>query len=144
MRTTSILSKLMIGMASVALSTSVFAAELTKTVTEPVGDTLQMTKGVWDASWEMNGPHDPEYMVTDKDSQMVKYLDGLDKGNKVSDQGGMLKGKDCLMGDTITNLHTKRSGVITGVKDSGTMDVMAPSGKTVRYEYIIYKVKPMK
>ena len=74
----------------------------------------------------------------------IKYLDGVDKGHKVSDQGNVIYKKDCMKGDTITNLQTKRSGVIKGVKDQGTMDVVTPSGKTVRYQYVIFKVQPVK
>ncbi len=140
---TSILSKLMMGMATVALSTGVWAYGPTQVVTEPVGKTAQMTKDVvWDWGWGMDNPNDPDYIVTDKNTHMVKYLDGVDKGHKMSDHGNMMYG-NCMKGDTITNLHTKHSGIITGVKDKGTMDVMK-NGKTVRYQYVIYKVKPVK
>ena len=143
MNSTSILSKLLLGMASLTLSTGMWAYSPVNTVTEPVTKTTQVaTDSVWD--WGMDNPMDPEYLVTDKDNNKIKYLDGVDKGQMVSDQGARHYNKDCMKGDTITNLQTKRSGVIKGVKDQGTMDVVAPSGKTVRYQYIIYKVKPVK
>ncbi len=143
MNSTSILSKLMMGMASLTLSAGVWASSSMNTMMEPVTTTTQMTAdSVW--NWGMDNPMDPEYLVTDKDNHKVKYLDGVDKGTKVSDQGNMMHKKDCMKGDTITNLKTKHSGVIKGVKDRGTMDVMTDSGKTVRYQYVIYKVTPVK
>ncbi|MCH9756236.1 MAG: hypothetical protein K0U37_03450 [Gammaproteobacteria bacterium] len=157
MNKTSILSKLMMGAASLTLSAGVWATSSTDMVTDPMNDlwgtTVNTTKTTadWSMDWGMDKMNlgmdrmnDPEYLVTDKDNQKVKFLDGVDKGRMVSDDGAMRNSMDCMKGDTITNLKTKKSGVIKGVKHQGTMDVVAPSGKTVRYQYVIFKVKPVK
>ena len=118
------LSGLTLGVASFALSTAVWATS---------HDHL---------SWD--GKHEADYMVTDSMDHTVKFLDGIDKGHHVSDEGAMHHKMDCMKGDKITNLHTNKSGIIKGVKHQGTVDVMTPDGKTVRYQYVTFKVKPVK
>ncbi len=134
------LSKVAMGMASVILSAGVFAAD-------PVSDWFETTgKAVTTPihMWNEDGMPEPDYMVTDATMNTVKYLDGVEKGKEVSSEGNMMYSADCWKGDTITDLKTHRSGVITGIKDQGTMDVVAPSGKTVRYQYVEFTIDPMK
>ena len=138
-------SKILLGISSITLSVGVWAGSSMNYITDPVSGLFETTGKV--ISWPVTGwndtTHEADYLVTDKHHAKVMYLDGLDKGHKVSDWGDMQQ-RDCyLKGDTITNLHTHKSGVITGVKHQGTMDVMTPSGQTVRYNYVTFKVKPM-
>ncbi|MDF1677653.1 MAG: hypothetical protein P1U32_03045 [Legionellaceae bacterium] len=154
MNRTSILSKLMMGIASIGLSAGVWASS-SNTIEDTWNATWDATAATWDATkdtgkmaaswgWGMDGKNDPEYMVTDADTHQVKFLDGVDKGHKVADDGSMMHNYDCMKGDKLTNLKTHKSGIIKGVKHQGTMDVMTPSGKTVRYQYVTFKVKPVK
>jgi len=120
-------SKFIVGIAALGLSTGVWA--------NMSFDTMNMD------DWSMK---DPDYMVTDSINHTVKWLDGVDQGVPVADDGLVKHPLDCMEGDTITNLHTHKSGIIKGIKHHGTMDVVMPSGKTVRYEYVTFKVKPIK
>jgi hypothetical protein len=143
------LSKVMLGVASLTLSAGVWAGSTLDPVTDPLTDTVNWLGSTTQAvvapvaGWGMDDGNKPDYMVNDRDTRQVKFLDGVDKGKKVSDDGNMLYKHECMKGDKITNLNTKRSGIIKGVKDHGTMDVMMPSGKTVRYQYVNFKIKPL-
>lgn len=143
------LAGLMIGAASLMLSTSIWANSngdwfSMDTWTDTMDSNMQqmndMQKEV--IGWQMMQGAD--YMVTDNITHQVKFLDGVDKGHKVADDGVHRHKWDCMKGDHITNLHTHKSGMITGVKHKGTVDVMKPSGHSVRYQYVIFKVKPTK
>jgi len=121
------LSGVMMGLASLTLSTSVWA-----TTMDDMDD------------WFTYNMPEPDYMLTDMADGTVDFMDGLGKGMEVSDEGAMHRNYDCYMGDKLTDLRTDRSGIIKGVHKEGTMDVMTPSGKTVRYQYVIFSVKPVK
>ena len=142
-------SKVMLGVASLTLSASVCAGSLFEPVTDPFAELTEWfgttTQAVVApvAGWGMDDGNQPDYMVHDKETHQVKFLDGVDKGRVLSDDGNMLYKHECMKGDKITNLKTNRSGIIKGVKDHGTMDVMMPNGKTVRYQYVNFKVKPL-
>lgn len=143
------LSKVMMGIASLTLSAGVCAGSVLKPVMDPIEDVVNWfgatTQAVVSpvAGWGMDDGNKPDYMVHDKDTHHVEFLDGVDKGHMVFDDGTMMYKHKCRKGDKITNLHTNRSGIIKGVKDHGTMDVMMPNGKTVRYQYVNYKIKPL-
>ncbi|MDF1646719.1 MAG: hypothetical protein P1U61_07070 [Legionellaceae bacterium] len=122
------MSKLMIGIASLTLSSGIWATSLTDLTMD---------------DWMMNKMNEAEYMVTDSSTDQVKYLDAVNKGHMVSDDGAMKHKFDCMKGDKITNVQTHKSGIIKGVKHQGTMDVVTPNGKTVRYQYVTFKVKPL-
>ncbi len=79
------------------------------------------------------------YMVTDKYNNTVTYLDGVDHGTRVSSSGNKMVDSSSVHGDKITNLKTGHTGVITGIKHQGTMDVMTPNG-VQRYQYVTFKV----
>lgn len=139
------LSKIMLGVASVTLSAGVWAGSTWDPVTDTanwLGSTTQAVVAPV-AGWGMEDGNEPDYMVRDKDTHQVEFLDRVEKGHMVSDDGNMLYKHEDRRGDKITNLHTNRSGIIKCVKDHGTMDVMTPDGKTVRYQYINYKIKPL-
>jgi hypothetical protein len=145
------LSKLMLALASLTLSAGVWAGSfLNHTADSFTNNVNGLTETVitstndWDTpDWKMNRLYTPDYMVVDKVDQRVKYLDGVDNGRMVSDEGN-LRHLDCMKGDEITDLRTNRSGIITGIKREGTMDVMKDSGHNVRYQYVIFKVIPVK
>jgi len=109
MKNSSNLTKVMVGVASLVLSTGVFAGT--------------------------------EYLVSDAHSDDVKILDGISHGVPVSSSGDMKVNSKVFRGDKITNLSTNKSGIITGIKHKGSMDVMGSNGKTVRYQYVTFKVK---
>lgn len=145
------LSTLMMGVASLTLSTGVWAGSLNP-ITDPVTDLFNSTEQVvttpvsddWKMDqWRMDGMTEPDYKVTDQTNRAVRYLDGIENGRVVSDQGNTIHKKDCLKGDTLTNLKTQKSGVIKGIKDQGTMEVTTPNGNTVRYQYVTFSVKPL-
>ncbi|MCH9717978.1 MAG: hypothetical protein K0U24_06375 [Gammaproteobacteria bacterium] len=144
------LSKLMVGVASLTLSAGVWAGSSMNRVTDSVNDffggvtdTVTTSVSGWDTpNWKVNRMYEPDYMVVDQVDHRVEYLDGVDKGQVVSDEGNLIHRDDCMKGDIITNLHTNKSGIITGVKRQGTMDVMKASGENVRYQYVVFKVKP--
>lgn len=150
------LSKVMLGLASLTLSASLWAGSPVTWVTEPVNGVIvgtgQLLTGtthvVTGPLVPMKRPHmymdtieRDKYLVTQKHHK-VMYLDGIKKGHMVSDWGWK-HDRTYLVGDTITNLDTHRSGVITGVKHRGTMDVMTDTGQVVRYQYVTFKVKPL-
>ena len=82
-----------------------------------------------------------EYLVSDAHSNDVKIMDGISHGVHVSSSGDMMINSKEYKGDKITNLSTNKSGIITGIKHQGSMDVMGSNGKTVRYQYVTFKVK---
>ena len=129
------LSHIMLGLASLTLSSSIWALGMNNWNEQ------------WDNVWgtaTMDNMYDPDYRVVDKTTHAVEYLDGVEQGKAVPDAGAMKHQYDGLVGDEITDLRTQRSGIITGVKEQGTMDVMTASGKTVRYQYVTFSVKPVK
>lgn len=140
----------MVGVASLTLSAGVWAGSSMNRVTDPVTDffdgvteTVTTSVSGWDTpDWKVDRMYEPDYMVVDHVDHRVEYLDGVDKGRMVSDEGNLRHRDDCMKGDRITNLHTNKSGIITGVKRQGTMDVMKASGENVRYQYVVFKVKP--
>jgi hypothetical protein len=141
-------SKIMLSMASLTLCTSVFAGASGNLETDPLTGFFQSTANAitmplvgLQKSWNMNGMKDPEYLVTDSNHGKSMYLDGLDKGHEVTNQGYVNYNYDDMNGDKITDLHTQKSGIIKGVKHQGTMDVMTANGHTVRYNYVVFKVK---
>ncbi len=141
------LSKVMVGVASLTLSVGVCAGSVLKPVTDPLEDVANGFGATTHAvvspvlGWGMDDGDKPDYMVHDKYTHQVKFLDGVDQGRMVSDDGSMQYKHECMKGDKITDLNTNRSGIIKGVKDHGTVDVMMPNGKTVRYQYVNYKVQ---
>ncbi|MDX2346871.1 MAG: hypothetical protein QNK11_08390 [Legionella sp.] len=155
------LSQLMVGIASLTLSAGVLAGSSVNRVSDPFSDVAdgatEFFNAGWDTSmdtsmdlaeggmggWKTDHMYAPDYKVVDSVDHRVEYLDGVDKGYRVSNDGA-LKKLDCRKGDTITDLHSQRSGVITGVKRHGTMDVTTSNGNNVRYQYVVYKVKPVK
>jgi hypothetical protein len=145
------LSTLMAAVASLTLSAGVWAGSSLNRATDPftdfvdgVNDTFTTTTSDWDApDWRMERVYAPDYKVVDQVDHRVEYLDGVDKGRMASDEGNT-RHLDCMKGDKITDLRTDRSGIITGIKREGTMDVMKDSGHNVRYQYVIFKVKPVK
>lgn len=118
------------------LSTSIYAADIvsdTVTGTENlVGNVV--TVGHWH--------HDKwaDYLLTDKDTGNRTLLEGVPEG--VATPGDYFEHDySNTVGDTLTDLRTNRSGIITGVKEQGTMDVMGNHGKVTRYQYVVFKVK---
>ena len=143
-------SKVMLGIATLTLSTSVFASAPVHTETDPFTGFFQSTANVitmprvgLQKGWDLSGMNDPEYLVTDSHHGKSMYLDGLNKGHVVTNHGYVNYNYDDMNGDKITDLHTNKSGIIKGVKHQGTMDVMKANGHTVRYNYVVFKVKPL-
>ncbi|PJD94315.1 MAG: hypothetical protein CK424_00385 [Legionella sp.] len=155
------LTKVTIGIAALTLSSGIWAQAQTvvNTVTTPVvgvftGATNFVKQGpFWvfnkhSASNRMVGTRvvsGQNYVVTNRHMNNV-VLDGVNNGYGgyvVSNpRYGQAVGYN-LQGDRITNMTTNRTGIITGIKDQGTMDVMKPNGKMIRYQYVTYKVKPL-
>jgi hypothetical protein len=147
MKVYNILSKLTITLAAVTLSSGIWAQSTANSMWAPVDDVMQ-TGGMVVSDFDVFGVHHatsgPEYLIQDKCDGVVYEMDGIANGRVVSDEGNMMFTDDEVMGDKITDMKTNRSGVITGIKEQGTMDVMTASGKTVRYQYVTFKVKPAK
>lgn len=139
------LSKLTLGIAALTLSTSLWAGS--DTTWDPVDDSMEDTTKVM-SGFDDLGMHrvmsGPIYIVTDKDTGTMYEMDGIKCGKVVSEESNMVMGEEELIGDKITDTRTNRSGTITGIKEQGTMDVMRPNGKTVRYQYVTFKIKPAK
>lgn len=89
-------------------------------------------------------PAQSDYLLEDTTTGTTTGLDGLDNGMKIHDNSYINKNYSYFYGDQLTNRQTGKSGIITTVKDQGTMDVMSPNGNWVRYEYVVFKVKPVK
>ena len=122
---------------SLGLSGPVIAKDL---VTDTLYDTGQVVHTAL-FGW---GDWHPDYLLEDMSTGATMRLDGLDEGVKVDDPYYITKNYRPFYGDKLTNLNTGKSGIIKGVKDQGTMDVMSPRGNWVRYEYVVFKVKPVK
>ena len=143
--------QLVCAVAALGLGTASFAGS-SDTWTDSVGDWVDSTTELvttpttdWEVvGWPMMPVNEPEYMLTDKSNHRVDYMFGVDDGMEMSDEGNLPYKVDCVKGDTLTNLKTHKSGVITGIKRQGTMDVMKDSGKTVRYQYVTFTVNPTK
>lgn len=141
-------SKIMLSMASLTLCSSVFASASGNLETDPITGFFQSTANAITMpivglknSWDMKGMKTPEYLVTNTHQGKSMYLDGLNKGHEVTNQGYVNYDYNDLNGNKITDLHTQKSGIIKGVKHQGTMDVMKANGHTVRYNYVVFKVK---
>lgn len=107
-----------------------------KTIALSLSLSLLLSAGVW-ADMKK-----PEYRVTDMKTHRVMFLEGIHHGHIVSHHRDM---RYChFKGDKITHLTTHRSGIITGVKDQGTTEVMMPSGRYMQYQYVTFKIKPMR
>lgn len=133
-------SKIMIGVASLVLSTSIFA-QASNNVLDPVTGLWMATTSTVHDTLLPTMQHGPEYMISNKHHHDVKWLDGVPHGQQACSKGNMKVDNHLYKGDKITDLTTHRSGTITGVKHHGTMDVMGTNGKVTRYQYITFKVK---
>lgn len=138
-------SKLALGIAALTVSTSLWASS--DTTWDPINDTMTSTtkviNGVGD--WGMrHASSDAVYIVTDTTSGAMYELDGIKCGNVVSTESNMVMDEEELIGDRITDTRTHRSGTITGIKEQGTMEVTHANGKTVRYQYVTFKINPEK
>lgn len=151
------LSKIMLTIASLALGTGAWASSGLNMITDPITGVFETTSNLvsmpvntvamplvgMQKGWHMDGMRDADYLVTDSHHGKVMYLDGVDKCHKVNNVGHTNYNYNDLKGDKLTNLHTNKSGLITGVKDQGTMEVMKANGHTVQYNYVTFKVKPL-
>ncbi len=137
------LSKIALGIAALSLSTCLWASH----TWDPVDDTMQGTADVMDDFDSLGMRHamsGPVYIVTDEVTGAMYEMDGIKCGHVTSSDGNKVMNEDALKGDRITDMRTNRSGIITGIKDQGTMDVTHANGKTVRYQYVTFKIKPEK
>jgi hypothetical protein len=138
------LSQVMLGVASVTLSSAIFACASMNTVFDPITGVVVGTKNIVDKTLFYKGTKgEHDYLVTDVHHNNSRVLDGINGGRVVYDKGDMMMPVHHFTGDKITNLTTKKSGIITGIKHQGTMDVTTANGKNVRYQYVTFKVKPM-
>lgn len=85
-----------------------------------------------------------DYLLEDMETGATTRLDGVPQGVKLDDPYYITKDFSPFKGDLLKDLNTGRSGIITGVKDQGTMDVMTSNGRMQRYEYVVFKVKNVK
>lgn len=148
-----IFSKVALGIAALTLSTGLWASTA-NAFWEPVTETAKTTDRIiddFDVFGVRHAMSGPDYLVTDKDTGLTKEFEGIDcKHNHkhrhvISHHSDyMTMHKKEMMGDKITNMRTHRSGIITGIKDQGTMEVMYPNGRSVQYQYVTFKVKPVK
>ena len=127
------------------LSTSIYAADI---VSDTVSGTENLvgeivTVGHWHRMHHMHHNRWTDYLLTDKDTGSHTLLDSVPDGVTVPTDS-LRYNYDDTIGDTLTKLKCDRSGVITGVKEQGTMDVIGRSGKATRYQYVVFKVKPVK
>lgn len=134
--------------AALGLGTAAFAGSSDTDTWDAMGGWMDTTTDWETVGWPMMPVNEPEYMLTETSNHphhnRVEYWFGVDDGMEVSSEGNLPYDVDCVKGDTLTNLQTHQSGVITGIKRQGTMDVMKDSGKTVRYQYVTFKVHPTK
>ena len=140
------LSKLMMGVASLTLSAGVWAGSSMDPVMDPLNDLWDGTTHVVTmplGDWRMDPMNEPDYRIVDQ-ADHVRYLDRVEGGHAVSAEGNKMYSDDCLKGEVLTDLKTNRSGMITGVKNQGTMEVTTDEGNTVRYQYVNFKVAPVK
>lgn len=140
-------SKITLGMAALSLSTSLWAGSTANMIWDPVNNTMEDTAKVIDNFDSLGVRHaisGPTYIVTDKVTGAMYEMDGIKCGHVVSDKGHKVINEEALKGDRITDMRTNRSGIITGIKDQGTMEVTHSNGKTVRYQYVTFKIHPEK
>ena len=105
-------------------------------------DTLNGTEKMLDTTLMTGlGSWKPDYLLEERTTGDRTYLDGVDSGVKIDDPSFMNKDYSMYNGDKLTDLRTHESGIITGVHDQGTMDVLKSNGKMTRYEYVVFKVK---
>lgn len=121
-----------------ALSSPVRAENLVSDTLEDTGKVVHTALFGWGEPWH------PDYLLEDMTTGSTTRLDGLDKGMKLDDSYYITKDYSHFHGDKLTNPNSGKSGIITGVKDQGTMDVMSRHGNWVRYEYVVFKVKHVK
>lgn len=138
------LSTITLGIAAISLSTSLWASS--GSIWDPLNDTVDGSVAVVNDLGTLGMHHmtEPVYIVTDKTTGTMYGLDGIKCGKVVSDHGNMVMHEQEVIGDKITDTRTHRSGVITGIKSQGTMEVVHENGKTVRYQYVTFKIKPTK
>lgn len=149
MKGSSMLIKVVPCVASLLLSTGAFAMSGSDVIVDPVTGLVTTTGNVitgtgnivGEVFFPMQKTHHHEYLVTNTAYGTTSVMTGVKGGVKVSNYGDTWVHPGTFKGDKITNLHTGRTGVITGIKHQGTMDVMSNSGKTVRYQYVTFKVK---
>ena len=134
-------SKMVMGIASLVLSTGIFAQATTGNVFDPVTGFLVGTTNAVNETLLPTMKHGPDYLISDKYNGDVKFMDGVKKGQTACSKGNAWVDPHWYKGDKITDLTTQRSGTITGVKHQGTMDVMGDNGKVTRYQYVTFKVK---
>ena len=132
---------MMTAVGALVLSTGAFAHKSLDNGYDPVTGFFVGTGHVMNDTLFPKMNHGTEYLVSDAYHDDVKYMDGIKGGHVVQSTGNMMVDPALYKGDKITNLTTNRSGTITGIKHQGTMDVMGTNGKTVRYQYVTFKVK---
>ena len=147
MKRNKILSKLMVAVVTIGLSSSLSAAGLWKDTNNLVDttwmDTTNLVDNTWTDSWKLidspfnmwTDKNKADYMVTDKETGSHMYLDGVKGHEMMSDT---MYHSD-LVGDTITNLDTGRSAVIKGVR-TGVVDSMGSNGKMYRTQVMYFNV----
>lgn len=140
-------SKVTLGIAALSLSTSLWAGSAANMVWDPINGSMESATKVinnFDSLGIRHAMSGPTYIVTDKWNGAMYELDGIKCGRVVSDKRHKVMNEDALKGDRITDMRTNRSGIITGIKDQGTMEVTHSNGKTVRYQYVTFKINPEK
>lgn len=140
-------SKAALGIITLSLSTTLWAGSYGNVMWDPINDTMQTSADTinnFDTLGIGHAMSGPVYIVTDKVTGAMYEMDGIKCGRVVSDQGHMVMDERQLKGDRITDMRTNRSGIITGIKDQGTMEVTHANGKTVRYQYVTFKIRPDK
>jgi hypothetical protein len=134
-----IFSKVALGIAALTLSSGIWASTVMDPVTATVNGAGEIVHAV--GSFVVgDGGTEAEYLITDDDTGAVREADGVNCGKVVSDPGATMWTEDEVVGDTITDTRTHRSGTITGIADQGTMEVTNSNGQTVQYQYVTFKV----
>lgn len=153
MKRTNILTAVLLGASSLALSTGAFAYDVVTTeVVDPVTGVVEgsanvvtnVTNGF--IGYTPNMYHNTEYVVTDVDTGTSKMVMGLGNAHDLMSSAG-----NCAnnvfphicdgVKYTITNTTTGKSYSVKGIK-KGTMDVLHGT-RTVRYEYVVPLVTPL-
>lgn len=135
------------GIVSLSLSSVIWADSTSNMMWDPINDTLKSSAKIVEGLDNLGMHHQmssPVYIITDKESGNNYEMDGVKCGKIVSHESGMVINEEELIGDKITDVRTNNSGVITGIKEQGTMDVTHANGKTVRYQYVTFKIHPEK
>ncbi len=136
-------SKVTLGIAALSLSTSLWAGSMWDPVNDTMRDSTEIMNN-FDSLGMRHAMSGPVYIVTDKVTGAMYEMDGIKCGKVVSNKNARVMDEDALMGDRITDMRTNRSGIITGIKDQGTMEVTHDNGKTVQYQYVTFKIRPDK